>query len=291
MRRLFCSKTAVAEAPAPAPAWAALEAELDCWRKDAAAPRAARPATLWWRDDDAARPGPLLDRLIAAADACGAPLVLAVTPEKAGPALWRRLESAKGVWCAVHGFAHVNHAPKGEKKQELGPHRPAGAVLAELARALETLQTAAPRPLPVLVPPWNRISPAVAGGLTGLGYRGLSVYKARARDRARARSAGAQRADEDGPAVNNTHADVVDWRAGGRFIGEARALGRLTLHLRNRRTGLADAEEATGLLTHHAAHDAAAWAFIEALTQRLSAHPAVRWAAPKEVFQMRQTQP
>ncbi|MHC8509863.1 MAG: polysaccharide deacetylase family protein [Rhodospirillales bacterium] len=266
----------MAEAPAPA-AWAALEAELDCWRA------AGRAATLWWRDDDAARPGPLLDRLINAADACGAPLVLAVTPERAEPALWPRLaDAAGGVWCAVHGFAHANHAPKGEKKQELGAHRPAGAVLKELNLALETLLAAAPRPLPVLVPPWNRISPAVADGLAGLGYRGLSAYKARTRG---------PQADEDGLAVNNTHVDVVDWRAAARFIGEARALGRLTLHLRNRRTGLADANEATGLLTHHAAHGAAAWEFIEALTHTLSAHSAVRWAAPENVFQMQETQP
>ena len=39
--------------------WADLDAELDRWKA------AGRAATLWWRDDDATRPTPALDRLLA----------------------------------------------------------------------------------------------------------------------------------------------------------------------------------------------------------------------------------
>jgi hypothetical protein len=45
--------------------------------------------------------------------------------------------------------------------------------------------------------------------------------------------------------------------------------------LRARRTGEADFDEPTGLLTHHLAHDEAAWAFVDGFLAALRRHPAV----------------
>jgi hypothetical protein len=56
-----------------------LTAELDLWSA------AERPATLWWRDDDAAEVTPALERLLALADATGVPLALAVVPGRLMP--------------------------------------------------------------------------------------------------------------------------------------------------------------------------------------------------------------
>src|SRR5216684_8019215 len=68
--------------------WLDLERELDAWRA------AGRSATLWWRDDDAVRPTPALDRLLAIA--AGVPLALAVIPGPTGAPLAERLVSCPG---------------------------------------------------------------------------------------------------------------------------------------------------------------------------------------------------
>jgi hypothetical protein len=38
------------------------------------------------------------------------------------------------------------------------------------------------------------------------------------------------------------------------------------------------------VLSHHLAHDEAAWRFLETLLPRLSEHPAVRWLSALEAF-------
>ena len=121
---------------------------------------AGQSIDVWWRDDDAIAPSPALDDLLEAANRHSLPLALAVIPEPAVPALGDRL-GTEGDTIVVfqHGFAHRNHAPKGEKAAELGAHRPPAAVMAELGRGrvkLEDLFGA--RFLPVLTPPWNRIA-------------------------------------------------------------------------------------------------------------------------------------
>ena len=113
---------------------------------------AGRAAELWWRDDDAADAGPALDRLLSVQHETQVPLALAVVPATATQALAARLVDESGVDVLQHGYAHTNHAPAGEKKMELGAHRPAMLVLGDLGTgwmALERLFGA--RALPVLV--------------------------------------------------------------------------------------------------------------------------------------------
>lgn len=248
--------------------WEALEAELAAWRA------AGRQATLWWRDDDAVRPGPALDRLLALARDNHAPLALAVIPAAAEAALAQRLEEEPDVAVLQHGFAHRNHEPAERKKCELGAARPAAAALAELAEGRDRLaELFGPRFLPVLVPPWNRIDPGLIAALPGLGFRGLSTYGTRAGTWA-----------AEGLLQVNSHADPIRWKPERGFLGEAATLALLCGHLRARRLGKAAAEEPTGLLTHHAAHDDALWGFLERLLAVLRAAESARILTVPAVF-------
>jgi peptidoglycan/xylan/chitin deacetylase (PgdA/CDA1 family) len=243
--------------------WRALERELALWAA------ADRVATLWWRDDDAVAPSAALDRLLALA-AGRAPVALAVVPEPTGEPLARRLATAPLVRVLQHGWAHRNHRPPGERSAELGADRPLTAVTAELARGRDRLATwFGARFLPVLVPPWNRIDPTVVAALPALGLRGLSCFGPR--------PAGQR-------STVNTHVDPIAWRAGRGFVGEDKALGELVRHLADRRADTVDADEPTGLLTHHLVHDAALWRFLDRLLACTASHPAVRWLDARAVF-------
>ena len=230
---------------------------------------AGDPLRLWLRDDDAVRPGPALDRLLALCDRAGIAPLLAVIPapwdgRPSGVELVGRLAAAPLVELAQHGWSHRNHARAGEKSQELGAHRPAATVLAELAQGRAALRALhGPRLLPLLVPPWNRIAPAVVAGLPRLGFTALSTF-------------GPERPVPGLMAVN-ARIDIIDWR-GGR-------VGRPAAALWAELAGLARAGAPhVGLLTHHLVHDAAAWAALEALVQGTAGHPGCRWGPVSDLL-------
>ena len=130
----------------------------------------------WLRDDDAVAPSAALDRLLRLGAEHGVPMTLAVIPRHTGPALAERLAGLP-VEVAVHGWSHHDHAAAGRKSCELGPERTGAVMLDDLARGLACLtHLHGVRAVPVLVPPWNRIEPALIPGLAGLGFRGLSVF-------------------------------------------------------------------------------------------------------------------
>jgi peptidoglycan/xylan/chitin deacetylase (PgdA/CDA1 family) len=250
------------------PGWGALLRELDAWRS------AGRTASLWWRDDDATTDTPALRRLLDIVARHAVPLGLAVIPAKAGPALFAALEGRANIEVLQHGYAHANHARADAKKCELGSDRPAAVVIDELRRARDRLaELSGGRALPVMVPPWNRIDPAVAAALPSLGVRGLSVANPRG---ARRDAAGLVRA--------NAHVDVIDWTGGRDFVGTASALAAASGHLRARRAGTVDPDEPTCMLTHHLAHDEATWQFVDAFIGTTMAHPAARWLPASLVF-------
>jgi hypothetical protein len=250
--------------------WRDIWDELDAWRD------AGRSATLWWRDDDAVEPTPALDRLLDLAARTAVPVALAVVPAQAGAALAERLAEARDLATPLqHGYAHANHAAAGEKKAELGASRPLERVREELARGGSRMATLfGTRALRVLVPPWNRVADEVVACLPTLGFTGLSSYLARA-----------AAVPAPGLTAVNTHADILRWRAPRGFLGENEALALMTAHLGARRRGQADAGEPTGVLTHHLAHDEAAWRFLDTLLPRLNEHPAVRWLSAPEAFE------
>ncbi len=248
--------------------WRSLRDELDRWAD------AGRCATFWWRDDDAARADPALDRLLALAREAAVPLALAVIPAGLDDAAAAAIAGAAEAHILQHGFAHVNHESDSGRKAELGAARPAAAALAELRRGRARLGDAfGARALPVLVPPWNRIAPAVVAGLARIGLSGLSTYGPRA-----------SAAPAPGVRQANAHVDIIAWRTTRAFLGAAEALALALDHLRARRAGRVDADEPTGLLTHHLVHDRAAWDFVARFAEVVSGHRAARWLAAPDVF-------
>jgi len=248
--------------------WADLDRELDAWG------RAERTATFWWRDDDAVTTTPALQRLLrtSVVDGQPVPLALAVIPAQADATLAQALSAAGHVVALQHGYAHANHAAATAKKAEFGAGREAAP--AELRAGAQRLRELfGERALPVLVPPWNRIDPALVARLGELGLRGLSTYGPRPTTRA-----------ADDPIVVNTHIDIIDWRGGRRFLGVQECL-QLTLgHLAARREDRVDPAEATGLLTHHLVHDEQAWSFLEVFSRHVRRHPAARWMDARQLF-------
>ena len=240
-------------------AWRGFEEDL-ARRRDA-----GRAAVFWWRDDDAGGPTEEIGRLLGLAAASAVPLALAVVPEAAQAALFRMLHA--GVAVLQHGSDHRNRAGPGEKKTEFPAAEPEEEALARIAAARLRLESIAGAwLLPVLAPPWNRLRGTLLARLPEIGLRGLSAY-------------GPRSAAEPAPGLRqvNTHVDIVAWRAGRGFIGEEEALGLARRHL------ALQSDEPTGWLTHHAAHEAASWAFLGRLfdvTRRCGAS----WAHPAEAF-------
>ncbi len=215
----------------------------------AASSAAGVSPAFWLRDDDATAPTDALDRLLGLARTHAVPLALASIPATAEPALARQLADSPDVSVVVHGWTHSNHAPAGEKKQELGAHRPAAVVLRELSDGLSRIHDLfGPRACPVLVPPWNRIDAALLPHLSELGFRGLSVF-------------GPPR-PAPLPLVNTT-VDIIDWRGTRGCRDHVDLAAEIADQVEARITdpGL----PAIGILTHHLVHDEAAWSFLEQL--------------------------
>ena len=230
---------------AHAVSWRDLDIELAEWR------RAGRAPDFWWRDDDAGSATQELASLLALQKKTGIPLALAVIPANADPALLAGLDA--GVSVIQHGTDHVNRAGPGEKKTEFPAAEPPAAAVARLSRSLGILRDqAGPRFLPVLAPPWNRLSDALVPHLAGAGYAGLSRYGARDKKETPLKQV-------------NTHVDIIAWQGNRGFVGEEAALRMTVSHLASRRRGEVDAAEPTGLLTHHPLHDNACWRFLERL--------------------------
>jgi hypothetical protein len=241
--------------------WSDLDRELGRWADQ------GLTATLWWRDDDAAALCPEIERLVELAASMRVPLHLAAIPLTLTEPLIEALKDQTNVRVLQHGYAHIDHAPKGEGSWELGGHRPRDRILDELALGFSRLSRSFGRRfLPVLVPPWTRIEPSLIVHLPRVGLQGLSMEGARP-----------SRFAAPGVLALNAHCDPIKWKGGARFTGTEKALDEVLRHLRARREGGADAAEPTGLCTHHLAHDGGTWEFVETLVARTVAHRTVRW--------------
>jgi len=229
---------------------------IDLSPLDAALER--RAPVLWWRDDDAVATTPALDRLLALAESVEAPLVLASIPAYVTAGLARRLESARSVAVAVHGWTHESHAPEGEKNAEFGAHRPLADRIAEAERGLGVIgEMFGKRALPVFIPPWNRIASDMPEALVGAGFRGLSVY-------------GERESRRDPLPRFDAHLDPIDWRGSRSAVDGAGFVARIC--------DLMESDAPIGLMTHHLVHDEAIWELMEAVVGRMTARGA-RWVS------------
>ena len=259
--------TVVSFSPQVPARWHDLALELDRWGGE------GRIATLWWRDDDASAPSQRLDELLEIAD--GVPVALAVIPAVAEPTLAARLdrEPTSAVQVLQHGWRHCDHS-NGGKKSEFPRSRPREVMRDDLVAGWARVAALfGDRALAVLAPPWNRFEDDLLPLLAEAGLGAISRVKPRA---------------AAWPAPNvfaaNVHVDLVAWRGGRGFVGEAAALAGLVDHLRQRRSAAADPEEPTGILTHHLVQDEATCGFLRRLVAATRGHRAARWLEPHEVF-------
>ena len=128
--------------------------------------------------------------------------------------------------------------------------------------------------LPVLVPPWNRIAPALVPALPEIGFRGLSTFGARARPE-----------PVRGLHQVNTHVDLIDWRGHRGFVGAASALDLLVRALSAAR--ISD-REPVGILSHHLAMDEGAWDFLMSVMGRVRTMPGLKISPAHELFASRE---
>ncbi len=241
--------------------WTLLERELSLWQSEGLS------LPLWWRDDDAVADTPALRELARMSANAGLAVHIAVIPAHADASLAAYLASTSHLTPLVHGWAHENHAPAGQKKAEFGAHRPIDALREDAERGFGKLHGLfGARLQPVFVPPWNRIAPDLVPLLPHLGYRILSTATPRA-----------GRWAAEGLSQINTHIDPIDWKGTRGLSDEGTLITQVTTLLQDRRRGVTDASEPLGLLTHHLVHDAAIWSFCDRLVDTLLSGPAYPW--------------
>ncbi len=244
-----------------APDWAPLEAELAKWQS------ADLRLPLWWRDDDAVEPAPQLERLCSLARDLRVPVHLAVIPAAVQTELASYVAQHAELIPVVHGWAHLNHASKGEKKCEFPAQRPRQVSLEDMQRGLSRLQQVfGTRLVAMFVPPWNRITSDLVPALADLGFAALSTFTPRQAAFA-----------APGLAQINTHLDPIDWKDSRSLVAPEHLIAQVCGQLRDRRKGTADNTEPYGILTHHLVHDEAIWGFTEALISRLMQGPGRVW--------------
>ena len=248
--------------------WQDFDDELKAWDDAGFIPR------FWWRDDDAIQVTPALDRLLKLANKFDIPLVVAVIPAGVQADLPQRLNRESLVGVVQHGFAHENHAPQGQKSSEYPDTRTINEMSAEVAdgwsrlSSFDYLEKA-------FVPPWNRISEDLLIELAAQGYSGVSTFGAR---------------KTSVPFVVNTHVDIIDWRGRRGFTGEDGVLDQTLKHLQSKRLGICDADEPTGLLTHHLDHDEDCWNYLETFLDWTRNRHAIEWLSARQVFGRRETE-
>ncbi len=242
--------------------WTPLRAELAIWRAE------ERQIPIWWRDDDAVGHTPELEHLIALSQEVGVPVHLAIIPAHATDGLKETVQGSDHLIPLVHGWAHVNHSPPALKKAEFGAVRDKQAVQKDIASGFEKMTDLFGANLcPIFVPPWNRVDPAYLPMFAAQGYRAISTYLPR-------------RQIEDVPGLENinTHVDPIAWKTTRGLVRPEHLIARTVQLLQDRRSGITDASEPLGYLTHHLVHDAAIWDFSRQFLSELREGPTIVWA-------------
>jgi hypothetical protein len=243
--------------------WLELIDELDAWETSS-------PATFWWRDDDAVEPTEKLDQLFAVAKPLS--IALAVIPKRANLALAERVRNCQRITVLQHGWRHENYDAPNSYSEYPGT-RSITDVAEEFRNGRERMsELFGEMFLPVFVPPWHGFDDKFLPELKN--SKLWSISRGGPRGNA-AKSAGVFEC--------NVHADLWDWNTRA-FVGVGAAIDQLLMHLRQRRQGLCDREEPTGILTHHLEQDLASCDFIENLAEKTGAHNAAKWLRTSEIF-------
>ena len=250
--------------------WGEIRTELDRWAAK------NRTALFWWRDDDATDANAKLKAMLALAENFATPIALSAIPAMATSRLASLVAKSNVAQILVHGLRHENHAKRDRTKRELGGDVSLDSVLLDAATGLRLARARfGANCLPVLVPPWNRITARAVPHLPKLGFRGLSTWKPRL-----------AKFPTPGLLQINAHLDFIDWRR-GRMLKSERAIATLLLRkLRWRRMKAARMDEPLGLLTHHAYWNKNKERLLDGLLASLVAHKAVRFVKPSDAFEL-----
>ncbi len=228
-----------------------LARELELWQAQEQRPQ------IWWRDDDAVKAGAELARLEKLAGQYSFPVTLAVIPQFADQNLSDFVRQSSFLNVATHGYGHHNHAAAMQKKTELTenlPHRDVSHVWQELIQARNIIRNLFDEDAgAILVPPWNRISLPVLGGLDQCGFKLLSTF-------------GERKLPSSMPQIN-CHVDLMDWKPLRRGKPVEYVLAELVDALEKARFG---DFWPVGILSHHLVHDDTAWMSAEFLMKTIS---------------------
>ena len=218
------------------------------------------PVEFWWRDDDAGRPSDRLTRLLSISRKLELPLAVAVVPAWLENSVARDIR--RSPTCAVlqHGWDHEDHSRQGEKKIELGGRIDHDLIREKLTSGLEILRRNFHRSmLPVLVPPWNRIDPALVSDLPLIGYESISTFGSDTAGRT------------SGLNHINPQIDPIAWRSDRAFASVEEIASSTS------RAIAAFPGRPIGLLTHHLDMDEAAFQTLETILSGLRRHEKAQW--------------
>jgi hypothetical protein len=246
--------------------WSSLSDELDRWAE------AGVVASFWWRDDDAISETRQLDALL---DCAGqTPVALAVIPDLAAHSLATRLQRHPTVTVLQHGWRHTNHAKEGSPSEYPAARNPdeVAGEFSEGKRLLGNLFGA--QYLPVFAPPWHGFDQSYLPLLREAGLKAIS----RTRPRTHAAVSGLR--------VSNIHCVPILWSDPPSFGPDEVYLSKLIDHLEGRRQERYDADEPTGVLTHHLVQDTRSFEFMAKLNATVLEHSAACWLDARDIFQV-----
>jgi hypothetical protein len=222
---------------------------------------APAPVPVWWRSDDIRVDSPAFARLLDVALEHEAPVALATVPVGLRVACAERILDCERATVVQHGIAHANHAGSGAPI-ELGGLAELGDLATKLrANRKRLARIFGPRFLPALVPPWNRIDPALMARLPSLGFTALSTW-------------GPREAPNALPGLSqiNTHLSLQRWTQPRSFLSYAEATAALKRLVRRARAK----GEPIGILTHHTIMDEAAFVALGRILDFIKRQPGMR---------------
>jgi peptidoglycan/xylan/chitin deacetylase (PgdA/CDA1 family) len=223
---------------------------------------------VFFRADDIAVPSKNFSTMMNLFLSYRIPLCLAVVPAWMTPKRWEAMaefrKNGQDLFCwHMHGYRHMNHETLG-KKQEFGPARTARALLDDLTKGQERLQTIMGKDLtPVFTPPWNRCGMDALIVLKKAGFAAVS------------RSRGSLPVAPEGLQDIPVHVDLHTRK-------ETSAEDARDKLLEEFRTGLAS--PVCGIMLHHMCMNDAAFLLLEYLLELFSGYGQIRKITYKDLI-------
>lgn len=214
----------------------------------------------FFRADDIGAPSKNYSRMMALFLTYEIPLCLAVVPAWLTRKRWEAMDDfvkkGQDLFCwHMHGYRHMNYEVQG-KNQEFGPIRSTTAVLNDISRGRERLQSILGEKFtPIFTPPWNRCSIETMQVLKEIGFKGIS------------RSYGSMPNPPDGLEEFPVHVDLHTRKEKTSEQGWQQLFKEITKGMQF---------SACGIMIHHMRMNEQAFIFFEYLLERLAVHKQIQ---------------